>query len=186
MNPELRRVISSPLCESKTRFIAPVTVSLRKVFGAHETEDIILCDAPGVGNTTGPEIDVANGVGVIEALKQFNSVKLLVLHICRSLGDKGQGIQKLAQLLIKMVNNIEYKLDSIFYAFTKYPPETNIYGLLLNIKKLKVDMDLTLQDGNTFVKVLSDMIVKTKGGVHKIDHIKGDRGVLIEQLRDLP
>ncbi|CAF3433996.1 unnamed protein product, partial [Rotaria sp. Silwood2] len=75
-NPELNNVTSSSLQKSETRFIAPVTIQLEDVLGAHESGEMILCDAPGFGDTAGPEVDIANSIGVIEALKEARSVKL--------------------------------------------------------------------------------------------------------------
>ncbi|CAF0934074.1 unnamed protein product [Adineta steineri] len=69
-NSELRNVTSSPHNKSETRYIAPVTVQLKDIYGAHESGMITLCDAPGFGDTAGPEVDIANSVGVIEALKK--------------------------------------------------------------------------------------------------------------------
>ncbi|CAM4837449.1 unnamed protein product [Rotaria magnacalcarata] len=77
-NPELRRIISSPRNKSETRYITPVTVPLRDIFGPHETGEFIICDAPGFGDTAGPEVDIANGVGVIEAIRGCKSVKILL------------------------------------------------------------------------------------------------------------
>ncbi|CAF4580786.1 unnamed protein product, partial [Rotaria sp. Silwood2] len=61
-NPELNNVTSSSLQKSETRFIAPVTIQLEDVLGAHESGEMILCDAPGFGDTAGPEVDIANSI----------------------------------------------------------------------------------------------------------------------------
>ncbi|CAF1552560.1 unnamed protein product, partial [Didymodactylos carnosus] len=95
-NHGLKNVTTSARNKSETRYIAPVTIQLKDIFGSHRTEEIILCDAPGFGDTAGPEVDIANGVGVIEAIKGCKSVKILALSSYKSLGDRGQGIQKLA------------------------------------------------------------------------------------------
>ncbi|CAF3859742.1 unnamed protein product, partial [Rotaria sordida] len=168
-NPELNNVTSSPLQKSETRCIAPVTTQLRDVLGTHESGEMIFCDAPGFGDTTGPEVDIANSIGVIEAIKGTKSVKLLALSSYKSLGDRGQGIQKLAHILIAMVHGIEDKLDAIFYAFTKYPEETDINALLVNIKTAKVDEDVTFKSDTAFVTVLNDMIDKTEDDAFKIE-----------------
>ncbi|CAF4888037.1 unnamed protein product, partial [Rotaria sp. Silwood2] len=67
--PGLKDVISNPECQSETRYITPVTIPLKDILGPGETGTIILCDAPGFGDTAGLEVDIANGVGIIEALK---------------------------------------------------------------------------------------------------------------------
>ncbi|CAF1295905.1 unnamed protein product [Rotaria sordida] len=184
-NVGLNSVTSSPLSKSETRYIIPITVKLEDIFGLHETGEIILCDAPGFGDTTGPEVDIANSVGVIEALKNCKSVKILALSSYRSLGDRGQGIQKLAHILINMIRGIEDRLYGILYAFTKYPSTTDIHALLSDIKASKVDTDPLLQSDNVFVTVLTDMIDKTRNGVEKIDPIHGNPKSLIQKLKSL-
>ena len=185
-NPDLKYITSSPLNKSETRYIAPVTVPLNKVIGHHATGDIILCDAPGFGDTAGPEVDIANSVAVVKALKGCKSVKLFALSSYKGLGDRGQGIQKLAHLLVNMVVGIEDRLDSIFYGFTKYPEKMDINALLLDVKTSKVDTDAALRSDGPFVIVLSDMIEKTEDGAHKIDPIHSDRKTLIKSLSRLP
>ncbi|CAF3360653.1 unnamed protein product, partial [Rotaria sp. Silwood2] len=95
-NRGLKNVTTSARNKSETRYIAPVTIQLKDIFGSYETGEIILCDAPGFGDTAGPEVDIANSVGVVEAIKGCKSVKILALSSYKSLGDRGQGIQKLA------------------------------------------------------------------------------------------
>ncbi|CAF4051597.1 unnamed protein product [Adineta steineri] len=184
-NPDLIDITSSALSKSETRYIAPVTIPLRDIYGAHEYGEIILCDAPGFGDTAGPEVDIANGVGVIEALKGCKSVKILALSSYKSLGDRGQGIQKLAHLLINMIHEIQHKLSAIFYAFTKYPSNIDISALLIDIKTSKVDNDPLLRSDSAFVTVLTDMINKTKNGAEIIDPLNGDPKTLIERLKHL-
>ncbi|CAF3745049.1 unnamed protein product, partial [Rotaria sp. Silwood1] len=182
-NPQLNRISSSALNKSETRYITPVTVPLKDIPGAYENDAITLCDAPGFSDTAGPEVDIANSLGVIEALKGTESVKLLALSSYKSLGDRGQGIQKLAEILIHMVRGIDNKLTAIVYAFTKYPPETDINALLIDIKRSKVDTNSSLRSNSAFMAVLIDMIEKTEHGAFKINPIKGNPKELIRQLR---
>ncbi|CAF1112595.1 unnamed protein product, partial [Didymodactylos carnosus] len=184
-NPELNSIISSPLNKSETRYIAPVTVQLKDVLGAHENGVITLCDAPGFDDTAGPEVDIANSIGVIEALKGTKSVKILALSSFKSLGDRGQGIQKLAHILINMVDKIADRLDAIFYIFTKYPKKTDINASLLDIYKCKIDKDYTSQSDSPFAMVLSDMIDKTEGGACMIDPVLDKPKLLIKKLKSV-
>ncbi|CAF1002767.1 unnamed protein product [Adineta steineri] len=182
-NPGLNNVTSSPFHRSETRYITPVTIQLKDILGSHETGVITLCDAPGFSDTSGVEVDIANSVGVIEALKGTKSVKILALSSYQSLGDRGEGIQKLAHILINMIRKIEDRLDAIIYAFTKYPERKNINAILTDIKKQKVDKDRRLRSDTAFVTVLSDMIEKTQENTYKIDPIYGDRKILIKTLK---
>ncbi|CAF3671837.1 unnamed protein product [Rotaria socialis] len=184
-NPQLHRISSSALNKSETRYITPVTVPLKDILGAHENGHITLCDAPGFSDTAGPEVDIANSLGVIEALKGTESVKLLVLSSYKSLGDRGQGIQKLAEILINMVNGIGDKLKAIAYVFTKYPPKTDICALLTDIKVSKVDTNSSLRSNSAFMAVLTDMIEKTEEGAFVIDPIHDNPKKLIRMLKNM-
>ncbi|CAF3144286.1 unnamed protein product [Rotaria sp. Silwood2] len=182
-NPQLNRISSSALNKSETRYITPVTVPLKDILDAYENDAITLCDAPGFSDTAGPGVDIANSLGVIEALKGTESVKLLALSSYKSLGDRGQGIQKLTEILINMVHGIDNKLKAIVYAFTKYPPESDIYPMLRDIRKSKVDTNSSLRSDSAFMAVLMDMIEKTEDRAFKIDPIKDNPKELIQQLR---
>lgn len=184
-NAGLNNVTSSPFSRSETRYIIPVTVQLKDILGAHQTGEIILCDAPGFEDTAGPEVDIANSMGVIEALKNCNSVKILALSSYMSLGDRGEGIIKLVHILINMIDGIKDRLNAILYAFTKYPSTTDIHPVLSDIKKSKVNEDVILRSDTAFVAVLEDMIDKTKGNDAKIDPIDGNPGNLIQKLQRL-
>ncbi|CAF1361391.1 unnamed protein product [Rotaria magnacalcarata] len=183
---ELSNINSSYLQKSETRFIAPVTVELNKVLDAHETGTLILCDAPGFGDTAGPEVDIANSIGVIEALKGTKSVKLLALSSYKSLGDRGEGIQELARILVSMIHGIEDKLDAIVYGFTKYPEDIDPNAELVNIKTSKVNEDAALQYDTAFVTVLNDMIDKTDNDAFKIEPTSNIPKKLIRKLKRVP
>ena len=181
-NLGLNGVTSSPRNKSETRYIAAVTIPLKEIYGPSKTGDILLCDAPGFADTAGPEVNIANGVGVIEALKGCTSVKLLALSSYLSLGDRGQGIRELAQILVSMVKGIEDRLDAIFYAFTKYPEDKDVCAILTDIKISKVNTDPHLGSDNAFVAVLDDMIEKTQTRTEKVDPVCGNRRNLIDKL----
>jgi energy-coupling factor transporter ATP-binding protein EcfA2/uncharacterized protein YukE len=184
-NPELCSITCSPLNKSETRYIASVTIQLKDILGPHDNGVIILCDAPGFDDTAGPEVDIANSIGVVEALKGTKSVKILALSSYKSVGDRGQGIQKLAHILINMVHGIEDKLDAIFYAFTKYPENEDINASLLDIKTAREEEDPTLRSDSAFMIVLSDMIEKTEDNPYIIDPIHGKPKLLIKQLKHI-
>ena len=192
-NPDLKNIVSSPLQKSETRYIAPVTIRLKDVLHPPTSGILTLCDGPGFGDTAGPEVDIANSIGVIEALKGASSVKLLALLSLKDLGSRGQGVQKLAYILISMVRGIEDKdkLDAIIYAFTKFLPSTDVNALLQDIKRQREEEDPTLQSDTVFINVLEDMIEKTidQNDVFKVDPTKNEpkkmRDKLLRKLKAL-
>jgi hypothetical protein len=42
-------------------------------------KNLIICDSPGFGDNAGVEVDIANGVGMINALYGASSVRVVVL-----------------------------------------------------------------------------------------------------------
>ncbi|CAF3357729.1 unnamed protein product [Rotaria sp. Silwood2] len=181
-NPDLMKITTSPSSKSETRYIAPVTIRLQEILGAHENGIMVLCDAPGIGDTAGPEVDIANSVGILEAIKGATSVKILALSSSKSVGDRGQGIKKLAHILIHMINGIEDKLDAIFYIFTKYPKTANINAVLLDIIT-NINIERGLQHDTAFLTVLKDMVDKTDDSVFIIDPVDDEPKTLIRRLR---
>ncbi|CAF0837737.1 unnamed protein product [Adineta steineri] len=184
-NPGLIDIKSNPLSKSETRFIIPVTISLKDIFGSYETNEIILCDAPGFSDTESPEMDISNCARVTRALKCCKSVSILALSSYRSLGDRGEGIQQLIHILINMIYGIENRLNSILYGFTKYPSEIDIHAILSDIKTSRIDSDPLLRSNTTFITILNDMIEKTRSDPIKIDPIHGDIKIIMEQLKNL-
>ncbi|CAF5031461.1 unnamed protein product, partial [Rotaria sp. Silwood1] len=185
-NSALINITSSPLQRSETRYIAPVTIQLRNVLGATGNGEITLCDAPGFDDRGGPEVNIANSIGVMEAINGTRSVKLLALSSYLSLGDKGQGIQKLAHILISMVNGIDDRLDAILYAFTKYPKEVNINARLTSILQETETSNSTTKIDTIFQKVLEDMVEKTADDVFRIEPLGEVPKKLIRTLKKIP
>ena len=103
----------------------------------------------------------------------------------KGLGDRGQGIQKLAHILSTMVYGIEDKLDAIFYAFTKYPKTTDVNALLVNIKSARVDKDKVLKSDTAFLIVRDDMIEKTEEDAFKIESTSDKSKNSIKKLKKL-
>ena len=62
--------MTGPFAFSVTKYIHAVDI---KDFG------ITLCDTPGFMDNQGVEVDIANGVGVIRALRKCKTVRLVVV-----------------------------------------------------------------------------------------------------------
>ena len=49
---------------------------------SNDEEDIrpvMICDSPGFGDTAGAEVDIANSIGIIEAIKLCKNVRPVIL-----------------------------------------------------------------------------------------------------------
>jgi len=74
-NQALKEIISSPFAKSETKNICPIMVTLPNSEG-----NVWLVDAPGYGDTGGPEVDITNSVGLISALQKCKSMNMLCIH----------------------------------------------------------------------------------------------------------
>ncbi|CAF4569908.1 unnamed protein product [Rotaria sp. Silwood2] len=75
---EETKITTTPFARSETRFITPVTVNYKDV-GGLTNDSFVLCDSPGFEDTSGPEVDIANGFGIVKAIKGSKSVKPVIL-----------------------------------------------------------------------------------------------------------
>jgi len=116
----LAGIKSSHKMKSETRYLHLVDIDLRKVLKDDlEEERMFLCDSPGFGDSRSAEIDIANGVGVVDAIRQAKSVKIVVLLSINSFGDKGEGLRQTCHILLGLIPDIEERLDSFLFMFTK-------------------------------------------------------------------
>ena len=176
----LKSITTSPLGTSETRYISSVLVTYKEV-GARSRGSIILCDSPGFGDTNGPEVDIANGVGIIKAVQESKSVKPIVLISYKSVGDRLTGLKNMAHLLVGMIKNIEDHLKAFTYIFTKYPSEDKkeIHDALDNIR---ASMNEEEESDGGFVSFVNDMVDKTEDGAITIDPIADKPGKILDNL----
>jgi hypothetical protein len=88
-----------------------------------------LCDTPGFKDQNGCEVDIANGYGIVKALKGCNSVRPVILISSQSFGSRCAGIKELAHLLSRMIDEIGSYLNSFTYLFTKFNDQKEIKSL---------------------------------------------------------
>ena len=86
-NTEARKILTSPCAQSVNRCVASVTIDPKDV-EIFNRESIVLCDTPGFEDTRGVEVDIANGVSIVRAIRECRSVKPVVLISYRSIGDR--------------------------------------------------------------------------------------------------
>jgi hypothetical protein len=71
---------------------------------------LTICDSPGFGDTSGVEVDIANGVGMINALYGARSVLMVVIIPYDSLtGNRMEGIVQISET----ISNLFHELDVI-------------------------------------------------------------------------
>ncbi|CAF1341009.1 unnamed protein product [Rotaria sp. Silwood1] len=181
-NPDLKKVTTSPFARSETRYITTVTVNFKHV-GGFTDGDIILCDTPGFEDTNGPEVDIANGIGVVRAVKGCKSVKPVVLISYKSIGDRCRGVKELAHVVVGLIPGIKDNIRAFSYIFTKFPDseKQTIHALLRDIND---ELNEEEKSNASFMSFLKDMLQKTRKSVRVLDPIKDRAGEILDELAE--
>ena len=143
--------------ESVTRYIAGVPIKLSdfgvKVgFGSLSKNLITLCDAPGFDDSGGPEIDVANGLGIVYGVSQARSAKILLVLTKANLDERMKGIKDVSHTLAKIFPNFAEYMSSVSVVFTKM--DLTKTQLRSQIKKASTEMDGKDNDDVAFLTLL--------------------------------
>ena len=182
-NMDLKKTISSPFARSETRYISPVTVNPGDVEG-YTGNSFVFCDSPGFEDTSGAEVDIANGVGIIRAVKRCKSVKLVILLSSKGMGDKQKGVKDVARTLVGLIPGIKDHIRSVFYLFTKFSKEEKdtIRALLVDTEKQMNDDE---KSDSSFVMLFGDLLRKTRKNIQVVDPINGDPVDILQDLEEV-
>ncbi|CAF2103331.1 unnamed protein product [Rotaria magnacalcarata] len=181
-NVDLKRIVTAPFAKSITRCITPVTVYFKDI-GAYGQDSIILCDSPGFGDTNGPEVDIANGIAIVRAIRVCESVKPVLLISYTSIGDRYEGLKDLTYTLARLIQNTKDQIKVFSYIFTKYPKneKETIHASLETINNTLSDQE---RSDTNFMDILRDMFEKTKKNACVLDPIKNDPSTILDDLAD--
>lgn len=84
---------------------------------------MVICDSPGFGDSAGVEVDIANGVGMINALHGARSVRVVVILPYDSLiGDRMAGAVKMGSIISNLFYDLTI-LESVVIYFNKVPKD---------------------------------------------------------------
>lgn len=161
-HPALKLVTSSPETRSETRSVTAVPISYQDM-GLSLKGTIVLCDTPGFQDTEGPAVDIANGIGLVLAVKQARSVRPVVLFSDKSMGDRLESLIPLAMTLTSFIQDLNNNLPAFSYLFTKYS-EKEAVGIHGKLKNKEKHLNAEQKSDPSFVMLLSDIIKKTQGG----------------------
>ena len=77
MTEELKTFVASSAKRSITRYINPLKLSVRNNYG--ETENIVIVDTPGFGDSQGLEVDISNSIGIVKSVGLTNKVYPVII-----------------------------------------------------------------------------------------------------------
>lgn len=66
-----------------------------------------ICDSPGVEDTRGPELDVANMYGIVIAAKNCKSVVPVIIISENGMGTRGTGLKKISTSISGFFKNMK-------------------------------------------------------------------------------
>jgi len=130
---------------------------------------------------SGPEVDIANGRGIVKVVQGCKSVKPVVLVSYKSIGDRLTGVKDLAHILVGMIPGIEDHMRGFSFLFTKYPDKEKkrIHASLINIRST---MKAEEKSYKSFMDFFDNMILNTKKETITIDPITDEPGMILEGL----
>ncbi len=67
----------------------------------------------------GAEVDIANGVGIMNAVKKAKEV-VPIMFLSAKGGDKAEGIKAMANRMVNMLKDLDSHKESFFFIFTKF------------------------------------------------------------------
>jgi hypothetical protein len=76
-----------------------------------------LCDTPGFFDTAGAAVDIANGIGMINAIKRAKSVKPIIVVSAKMVGEKFEGIKELGKIISELFENYQREPEGNCTAF---------------------------------------------------------------------
>jgi hypothetical protein len=93
---ELRSFQVAPGGKSVTKVVRAVTSTLS------DNKKVVLVDTPGFNDTEGVEYDIANGWGVVRAIRQAKSVRPVLVINAESLGDRFRSLSDVLDTATRM------------------------------------------------------------------------------------
>ena len=172
------------MSESVTKYITPVTMSLDDDENVKfDKNRIILCDTPGIGDSHGIEVEVANSLSLIHAIRSANSVCIVLVLSDEEKANRSELFKQTGHYVKKLLKHykskecdIGTKLKDIGVVFTKFTNKEEIWDLF---EAFETENNPSV-DGYYLAKQIanqSDLIL--------IDPITSKREEIIGQLFDM-
>src|SRR3990167_4012483 len=112
---ELEKIIISCKFVSETKYVSAISFS-------YDGATFLIVDTPGFGDNRGPELDVANGLGLVRSISTAESVRIILLIPKGFTTNKSEILRGCLQDLLLVFPGVnEYKC--ITFALTRYELE---------------------------------------------------------------
>ena len=141
-DPELERVALSPFSVSETSFIRVIKTVYASGFA---TAECFICDSPGLEDSRGEELNVANIYGLVQAARVCKKVIPIVVLSKDSMGNRCVSLKKISRNIAGLIHNPAEHMGKLSYLFTKFD-STPAGQELLNSQLREVYMNLNEKD----------------------------------------
>lgn len=177
-NSALESFITSGSAKSETRRINAVTV-----------DGLMLCDTPGYKDTRGPETDIANGIGVADAVMGCDAVSVIVLINKTGVGERYQYLETLVSEISKFLDSIDdgKVLESFIYIYPNFSFEDRD-AIIEKITEFHTQAELVGETKKAMI--LQDMLNKISADEHGetcfLDPLTSNREALFNKIAATP
>jgi hypothetical protein len=154
----LREVNLSPFSVSETCFIRVIKTYFKSGFSKAEC---LLADSPGLEDSRGEELNVANIYGLVMAARVCKKVIPIVVLSQDSMGNRYSSLKNISRNIAGLINNPSVHMEKLSYLFTKF--ESTPKGQAdLNSSLREVYMNLNEKDkcDQHFMRFWNAMAVK--------------------------
>lgn len=97
--------IDSAPCARDVKVVLSTQSATSSMIVVELPNGMIICDTPGFGDTTGPETDIANGIGLVNSLSFTRSVKLVMILSKQNM-DRLRGVRERKNTMSSMFVDI--------------------------------------------------------------------------------
>ena len=122
--------------------------------------DLWICDTAGFGDNRNIEIDISNGIGMMDAVQSCKSARFLILMAKDSLtANRSTMVKEIGKIVKKMFYNFEENMDKVLCLFNGFKEEGEITDFQKkltnpeNNKLLEKGHDTNLE---AFIRLLMD------------------------------
>jgi len=137
---------TSPIPESETRFINAITL-------IHKGMHYVVTDTPGLDDTVGPEVEIANNKGLGDAIRGARDVRMVIVLGYDAFYPRLGSFMRLMETLAHMIPNAKDFAPSVLFLLNKVP-----HSELQNIISLVHTKRDEMAAAGTFTGALAHLI----------------------------
>lgn len=159
--------IGASATQSETRYVSAIPVIPSQIPGDtpnRPKDTYFICDTPGFLDSRGVEIQLANGQGIVDAVKHSTRVWPVILISKPSIGPRWMAFRQLMQTISKFMPNLETHLESFTYVFTHGWSTSEKETIFRDLTELRNGLNAQERSDSGFVALIEDMQRATTPG----------------------